>query len=101
MILALYIIIAIVLLYIVLHFSGMPTFWKLTRKHPVEAYDFFLSNDCWFVVDGVNNTEPPKDRKNWDGPFTLFLPNIKNRIKVYGKSPYYEKSQEEFVRLYK
>jgi hypothetical protein len=95
------VIISLVVLYTILHFLGKPNFWKLTRKYPDEAYNFFLENDCWFVVDGVNNSGPPKDKNNWIGPFSLFLPNINKLIKIYGKSAEYEKSEEEFIRKFK
>jgi hypothetical protein len=95
------VIISLIVLYAILHFLGKPSFWKLTRKHPIEAYNFFLENDCWFVVDSVNNFDPPIDGNNWDGPFSLFLPNINKRIKIYGKSPEYLKSEEEFIKMIK
>lgn len=95
------VIISLVILYTILHFLGKPSFWKLTRKYPIEAYNFFLENDCWFVVDGINNSEPPKDKHNWDGPFSLFLPNDNKRIKVYGKSPEYEESENVFLKKFK
>ncbi len=43
------IILSIIVLYSILHFFGKPNFWKLTRKDPFEAYNFFLENDCCFI----------------------------------------------------
>jgi hypothetical protein len=94
------VIISLIALFFLFHFLGKPRFWKLTRRYPIEAYNFFLENDCWFVVDGINNSEPPKDKRNWDGPFSLFLPNINKLIQIYGKYPDFEKSEVEFIKIF-
>ncbi len=82
--------------------TGNIDFWKLAQKHPEEAYSFFVNNNNFIVfdhkpVDGFGSSLPPGD---WDGPFKLRVPSKDMTVTIYGKSPEYVESQNEFTRLY-
>jgi len=85
------------------HFIGSPNFWKLTRKHPERALQFFENNtDVWMVfyekpAEGYSAHAP---KSEWDGPFRISVPSVSNQLLVvYGRTDKYEASQKEFVRL--
>lgn len=38
---------------------GKKKFWNSVNKHQQEAYAFFITNDCWFVIHpGEKPTKP-------------------------------------------
>jgi hypothetical protein len=76
--------------------KGNLSFWKIANRYPEEAYNFFLNNDTWHVIDNINNVDPPTKDENWDGPFRLFIPSINRTVKIYGKTDSYFESQEDF-----
>ena len=85
------------------HFTGKPSFWKLTRKYPERALHFFENNpDVWMVfyekpAEGYSAHVP---KAEWVGPFRISVPRVSNRLLVvYGRADKLEASQEEFVRL--
>lgn len=75
--------------------SGNDKFWKCVNKHPTEAYDFFTSNDCWFVIH-PNESKTKPNKGNWSGPFFVPIPGI-GRLKIYGKENEFEIKQQEFI----
>lgn len=78
--------------------SGNDKFWKIVNKHPLEAYHFFMSNDCWIVIHKGELDSKPKTEE-WTGPFYVIIPTI-GRIKVYGKTGCFEREQNEFLRQF-
>ena len=88
--------IAIVFLYFMIK-KGNDKFWKYVNKNPMEAYDFFMKNDCWFVIHPNEFKSKPKDG-DWSGPFFVPVPGI-GRLKVYGKEDEFEKKQQEFIEM--
>ena len=94
---------AILLFYIlVVRRLGNLPFWKTVNKYPDDAYDFFLTHDCWIVFEG----KLPKGYRSkfptseWDGPFVHNIPKLDfKRIHILGRIGEYEKSQQEFLRL--
>lgn len=92
-------IIIILISFVILYFlvkNGNDKFWKLVSKRQFEAYDFFIKNDCWFVIHPGEKIEKPSD-SNWIGPFFVIIVGI-GRLKIYGKKGCYEKKQEEFIQ---
>lgn len=80
--------IAIVFLYLLIQ-KGNVKFWKYINKNPLEAYDFFMNNDCWFVIYPNEFKSKPKDGDQ-SGPFFVPAPGI-GRLKVYVKEDEFEK----------
>lgn len=78
--------------------SGNHKFWKLVTKHPVEAYDFFINNDCWFVIHSGDNDSKPSSG-NWTGPFFVVLQGI-GKLKIYGRIGAFEQKQAEFEKKF-
>mgnify|MGYP006284089141 CR=1 FL=1 len=78
--------------------SGNSKFWRLVKKHPYEAYEFFKNNDCWYVIHPNDNSQKPVEGK-WAGPFFTFIPNI-GRLKIYGEKGEYEELQEQFIKQF-
>jgi len=77
--------------------SGNNKFWQLVNKNQFAAYDFFINNDCWFVIHPGEKLEKPSNG-NWSGPFFVPIPGI-GRLKVYGKENEFEKKQQEFIEM--
>jgi hypothetical protein len=92
----LFIVIGIVAFILISRSMGNPTFWKLVNKNQIKAYDFFMSNDCWYVIH-PNETKTKPTQGEWDGPFFVVIKGI-GRIKIYGREGYKQK-QKEFTNL--
>ena len=78
--------------------SGNSKFWKLVRKYPHDAYEFFKNNDCWYVIHPNENNKKPTEGK-WTGPFFIYIPNI-GRLKIYGIKREYEELQKQFIKQF-
>ncbi len=91
------VLILIVLLYIFAN-RGNNKFWQLVNKNQMIAYDFFVNNDCWFVIHPWENKEKPTDGE-WVGPFYVPIIGI-GKLKIYGKKGYFEKKQKEFCQKF-
>ena len=79
---------------------GRLNFWKIASKYPDEAYDLFVSEDCWKVFEESlpDDHQSIVPKEDWTGPFRLWIPKVGNRmIYVFGKYPNFEKSQNEFM----
>ncbi len=92
-------IIIVAVLFVVIYFifakKGNSKFWKCVQANPMDAYMFFTSNNCWFVIHP--NERKSKPYGDWTGPFFVQIPGV-GTIKVYGKTGEFEKKQEEFIR---
>lgn len=86
--------ITIIFLYFLIK-KGNNKFWKYVNKNPLEAYDFFRSNDCWFVIHPNELKSKPKDG-DWSGPFFVPVPGI-GTLKVYGYEDEFEKSNKNLL----
>ena len=90
----------IVVFYFLILKPGRLDFWKIAKKRPDDVYDMFQKQDYWHIFlekpqGGYKSELPPGE---WDGPFWLVVPSLGGtRITIYGKSPEYEKAQQEFV----
>ena len=72
---------------------GNLPFWKLVARHPDEAYQYFLKEDCWFVDEVPINI----DKADITGPFQFFVPSLGGkRVKVYCLAKDLDDSQEAF-----
>lgn len=87
-----FIIIALaVLFYIAMVRTGHLSFWKKAQKNPEFVFNQLLKDDTWVVDDGATKI----DRKDYDGPFLLYVPSLGRTVKLYGKVGKYEDSQKE------
>ncbi|OGR40439.1 MAG: hypothetical protein A2X29_06030 [Elusimicrobia bacterium GWA2_64_40] len=67
-------------------------FWNLAAKFPDKAYDLFCSDSCWYL------DESKMIKKNeLVGPFSLFVPKLDRRIKIWGDAGKIEDSQRKFI----
>jgi len=89
--------VAFVFIYFIIIKNGNHKFWKYVSKNPLEAYNFFLNNDCWFVIHPNEFKSKPKDG-DWSGPFFVPIPGI-GKLKIYGKEDELEKKQQEFIEM--
>ena len=72
-------------------------YWKYVNKNPLDAYDFFMINDCWFV-EHPNEFKSVPTNGDQCAPFFVPFPGI-GRQKDYGKEDEFEKKQQEFIEL--
>jgi len=75
-------------------------FWETVRRHPDEAYDFFIKRQCWKVFVGSLPVGYDKivPKEYWAGPNQIRVPKLGGRIiYVFGKLPECEQSQMEFL----
>lgn len=72
-------------------------FWNLAAKLPDEAYEWFKSEECWYL----DLQEAKNQGVDTAGPFRLSIPSLGRSIQVWGDSSRYEDSQNRFVQLYK
>lgn len=75
--------------------SGNNKFWQLVNKNQLAAYDFFINNDCWFVIHPGEKLEKPSNG-DWAGPFYIPIQGI-GKLKIYGKKGEFERKQQEFI----
>ena len=87
------------IIYYIFFTGGNDKFWHLVNKYPVQAYDFFINNDCWYVVHPGEHVDKPSNG-NWAGPFFIYVPNI-GKLKIYGRIGEFEQKQEEFKKQIK
>ena len=85
---------AIATVWWVLSRQGKLKFWQIAKKHPDAAYALFSTEDCWYVGE----LPPNVNRSDVMGPFRLYVPSLNQTIKVYGRFPDFEESQELFIR---
>ncbi len=77
---------------------GRLNFWKIASKYPNEAYDLFVSEECWKVFEENVPDNHQSIVPNWTGPFRLTVPKLGNKmIHVFGKYPDFQKSQNDFM----
>ena len=80
--------------------KGQVAFWNQALRNPDVTYDYFKSNDVWYVFDDglpVNFREyvPASE---WIGPFQMYIPKLDNRkIFVFGKKGEFRRSQQELL----
>lgn len=84
----------IVFWFLIAHNLGKPSFWKMTRKYPKEAWEFFNLHPEWHI-----GTKPVGLRVT--GPFRVLNPYTNEMVKVYCNSNEIEQSEEKFMQLLK
>lgn len=89
---------AVFLVIVILVKLGNNEFWQTANKNPLIAYSFFLTNDCWFVINPLEDKSKPTDGE-WLGPFFLLVPHV-GRVKIYGKKGEIEQKQKEFLEMF-
>lgn len=90
-----YIIITIIILaflfyYFVMVKNGNLSFWKKANKKADLVYNELLDDEAWLI----DNNSIQIDKKNYAGPFLLYIPSLKKTIKFYGKVGQFEESQK-------
>jgi hypothetical protein len=82
--------------------GGNLKFWKVAQVNPEEAYAFFKGNPCFVVFE----SEPPEGYRanlpygKWHGPFKLPVPSQNRVVTIFGRSPEYLATQDNFLREY-
>jgi hypothetical protein len=66
-------------------------FWRAAAKYPEAAYQWFTAESCWHIGDSPPSTD-------WTGPFRLYVPSVGRMIRIYGRSPDIEESQQKFLQ---
>lgn len=90
-------VVVVIVIFYALHRRGSPNFWKLASKHPDEAYDWFMSDDAWTVVQPGDQARKPDPSSDYAGPFFLWIPKLGGqRITIYGHHERMRHSQEQF-----
>jgi len=86
------------LLFVIPKMWGRQDFWKQCAADPDQAYQLFLADPAWYVVDGLEGrTERPRG-SGWTGPFILWVPMLGNRrITIYGESDELEIAQDRLL----
>lgn len=101
-----WIVIALVLLALFLLFGvpriwGRQDFWKQCAADPDRAYQLFLEDPSWHVVDGLQGRNERPQGAGWTGPFMLWVPMLGNRrITIYGKSDALETAQDRLLAMW-
>jgi hypothetical protein len=85
--------IVILIFFVVTSFFGKSDFWKLTRKNPQAAWDFFSSHSEWYFENKPIGVDVV-------GPFRIVNPYTGQLVKIYCDSSRIEASQNEFMKLY-
>jgi hypothetical protein len=70
-------------------------FWRVVVTYPEAAYQWFTIEDSWHVVSDASQGSPPSG--DWTGPFRLYVPSLGRWIRIYGRHPDLEQSQERFL----
>ena len=81
------------------YLGGNPQFWHVAAKYPDEAFDWFMEEPCWVVVE-PDGPPPsfPEGRSAYSGPFSHFVPKLGNRrVQVFGLADAIEASQHQFL----
>lgn len=97
----LYVIIGLVVIFAVWWFLNQPgnlSFWKLASRYPNQAYDWFVEEDCWIVLDPHDSSARPREpQSDYTGPFLLSIPKLGGRmIRIYGRFDEIADSQDRF-----
>ncbi len=93
-----FIVSCIIIFFYFLTKRGNNKFWKLANRKPLQAYDFFINNDCWYVIHPNQNNSKPTSG-DWSGPFFVIIPSV-GKLRIYGKVGEFEIKQEEFIKLH-
>ena len=82
--------------------KGNLKFWKVASKYPNEAYEWFIREECWIVIDLQSSATEKPDPREFNGPFWLKVPKLGGRIvNIYGHFDEIEDSQKRFLKTYK
>lgn len=79
--------------------AGNPTFWKVAASNPDAAYEWFVEEDCWVVIEPETPSgRPPPPRRLFTGPFFLIVPKTGGRrVALYCRHDQIEDSQSRFL----
>src|SRR5690606_1906911 len=89
-----------VLWHVVVVRSGNLQFWHLASANPDVAYDWFLSDDTWTIVDRPEDLEKlGAEKDDLVGPFTLLVPKLGREVTIYADPSRIETSQRAFMAM--
>ena len=83
---------------------GDTLFLRLISRYPDAAYDWFMAEECWLVIEHGEHKAGLIDKPEPDGysaPFTLVVPKLNGRVVVvYGRLCAAEESKRRFTERY-
>ncbi|MEX0877398.1 MAG: hypothetical protein WDZ40_00870 [Candidatus Spechtbacterales bacterium] len=88
------IILVVLYYYFVIVKRGNISFWKDAAKHPDFVYEQLSKDDAWVIYDGTSHP----NKKDFVGPFRLYVPSLQKSVKFYGKEGQYEESEERIQK---
>ncbi len=91
-------IVLVIAFYLVIAKNGKLGFWRKASKRPNFVYEQLVKSDAWELDNGVTKF----NKKEYVGPFLLYVPRLNKTVKFFGKIGKYESNQksiEEKMRL--
>ena len=77
---------------------GALGFWQVAARIPDEAFDWFVSDDTWTVVDpGQPGAESLRSRDELVGPFKLAVPKADRVVTLFADANRIDASQAAFL----
>lgn len=77
---------------------GALGFWQVAARMPDEAYDWFVSDDTWTVLDPAQpGTESMRSRDDLVGPFKLAVPKVGGVVALFADADRIDASQAAFM----
>ncbi len=77
---------------------GSLGFWQVVARMPDEAFDWFVSDDTWTVVDPTQpGVESMRSRDDLVGPFKLAVPKVGGIVTLFAQADRIEASQAAFM----
>jgi hypothetical protein len=86
--------VAIIAWFVIAHNLGSPDFWKMTRQHPKEAWEFFNTQSEWHI-----GAKPQSVKVT--GPFRVVNPYTNELVTIYCNADEIEQSEKKFMQLFK
>jgi len=77
---------------------GALGFWQVAGRMPDEAFDWFISDDAWVVVDPRRpHAQSDHSRDGFVGPFKLVVPKVGGVVTLYADADRIDESQAAFL----
>ncbi len=92
-----YLLVLLILWRFVMVRQGALGFWQVAARMPDKAFDWFLSDDTWTVVDPEHPVESLRSRDDLVGPFKLAVPKVRRLVTLYADAERLEASQAAFL----
>lgn len=77
---------------------GALDFWQVAARRPDEAFEWFLSDDTWTVVESpYQQAESSLPRGGMTGPFKLVVPKAGGAVTLFADASRIDASQAAFL----